>query len=112
MCRDALRSRRSSRWFTNLLSFLTPCLFSVLPSLVMRRIGMDFQRPRQRLASTQVCTASAAGKNDSTCCRTSSGRASILLHPLATGTGLRLPETVAWYFIMLNSWGAPAMGTG
>jgi hypothetical protein len=36
---------------------------------MMCRTGMDFQRWHQPLASTQVCTASCAGRNEIRCCR-------------------------------------------
>ncbi|BAT13084.1 Os11g0201329, partial [Oryza sativa Japonica Group] len=61
------RSRRSWRWSMNLW------IASSAP--VTRRTGTDFQRWRQRRASTHVRTTSFDCRNDSTCHRSASGSA-------------------------------------
>ncbi|BAT13093.1 Os11g0201966, partial [Oryza sativa Japonica Group] len=86
--------RRSRRWSTNTLISRTRAVSS--SSLPILSPVADFQRSRQRWASTHVCTASRAGRNDSMWWSTSSGSAptrssppppsrSIILRPLFAG---------------------------
>ncbi|BAT13147.1 Os11g0208500 [Oryza sativa Japonica Group] len=86
LCRGEL-PRKSTRWLTSLMKSLGLLHLSVL---VMHRMGVNFQRWRQRRDRTQVFTASSAGRKDRMCWRRASGRTSIPSSSLASAILLLL----------------------